>query len=167
MNKMRAGRDLWRLVWLNILAGLVISLMTACGSARSSALPTPTLQPTAGPSQTITLGDIDADEPAKKIKRFKPLADYLAEHLKEFGILQGRVIIARDIEEMARFLKEGTVDIYMDSPFPSLSVQALSGSRFILLRSKDGAATYWSTYVTSRGCGVSTAEDLLGKVMAL
>ena len=26
-------------------------------------------------TRTITLGDIDPDEPAKKIKRFKPLAD--------------------------------------------------------------------------------------------
>jgi phosphonate transport system substrate-binding protein len=60
------------------------------------------------PERIITLGDIDPKDPAKKIARFQPLAEYLAEHLSDQGVTRGRVVIARDIEEMATFLKDGT-----------------------------------------------------------
>ena len=132
----------------------------------TAAAPVPAVLPEAEPSQIITIGDIDPEEPAKKIKRFAPLADYLAKGLGELGIRDGRVVIARDIEEMARFLSDGTVDIYMDSPFPSLAVQEISGSEFILRRWKGGAPTYWSTFVARKGSGVSRVQDLLGKVLA-
>ena len=116
--------------------------------------------------QTITLGDVDSDEPLKKVKRFQPLADYLAEHLGGNGIKQGKVVIARDIEEMARYLKDGTVDVYFDSAYPTLLAQQLSGSDVILRRWKDGIGNYWSTYVVLQGSGVGSVEGFLGKVIA-
>ena len=114
----------------------------------------------------ITLGDIDVDEPAKKLKRFQPLADYLADHLESFGIQGAQVVIARDIEEMGRFLSDGTVDIYFDSSFPSLAVQEISGSKFILRRWKQDQPEYWSTFIALRDNGVSSIKDLLGKTIA-
>ena len=114
----------------------------------------------------ITLGDIEPEEPVKKVKRFQPLADYLAENLKEFGIGAGNVAIARDIEEMGRFMKEGTVDVYFDSSFPTLSVQELSGSEVILRRWKKGEHSYWSTFVALSGNGISSVNDFAGKVLA-
>ena len=124
----------------------------------TAAASVPTVLPEAEPSQVITISDIDPDEPGKKVKRFTPLAD-LAKGL-------GGVVIARDIEEMARFLSDGTVDVYMGSPFPSLAVQEISGSEFILRRWKGGAPNYWSTFVAQKGNGVSKVEDLLGTVLA-
>ncbi len=154
--------------WLLIsgLFSLVLLSAAACGATPPpfaspfAALPTPEN------AQVITLGDIDPDEPAKKIRRFKPLADYLAEHLQEFGVREGRVVIARDIDEMQHMMFSGEVDLYFDSPFPALAVQERSGSSLILRRSKGGYPTYWSTYVARKGDGVSRAEDLLGNVIA-
>ena len=114
----------------------------------------------------ITLADIDPEEPGKKIKRLQPLADYLAEHLADLGITDGRVVIARDIEEMARFLEEGKADLYFDSAFPTLAVQLLSGAEVVLRRWKGGTPEYWSTYIALSGNGVSTVEDFVGKVVA-
>ena len=149
--------------------GLIMLLSSACTSSptslpeEASAAPaTPTLEP----GQVITLGDIDANDPIKKIKRFQPLANYLAEHLKEFGVEQGRVVIARDMEEMAQFLIDGTADIYFDSASPTLNVQEISGSDVILRRWKGSAATYWSVYIARRNNGVSGVEELVGKVLA-
>ncbi len=116
--------------------------------------------------QIITLGDIDPDEPAKKLKRFQPLADYLAEHLESSGIHGGRVVIARNIEEMGRFLSDGTVDIFFDSPFPTLAVQEISGSKIILRRWKQDQPEYWSTFIALRGNGIGSVNDLLGKTIA-
>ena len=163
---MRNRRKLWQRMGMVSIVGLTATLAMGCGSTLPTSDPSAPTSPTAELSRTITLGDIDHDEPAKKIKRLKPLADYLADHLKEFGIQQGRVVIARDIEEMARFLKDGTVDIYLDSPFPALVAQELSGSKVILRRWKQGQPTYWSTYIALRNNGIASVEDFVGKVIA-
>ena len=91
------------------------------------------------PQRIITLGDIDSNNPAKKVARLQPLADYLAEHLSDQGVTGGRVIIARDTTEMAKFLRDGTVDVYFDSAFPTLSVQELSGSQVVAHKWKYGS----------------------------
>ena len=137
------------------------SMRTAVSAPTPSAAAVPVER-----SQVITLGDIDADEPAKKIERFQPLADYLAQHLQELGISESRVVIARDTEEMAYFLRSGKVDIYFDNPFPTLKVQDLSGSEIVLRRWKGGAPTYWSVYIARLDSGIARIEDFAGKVVA-
>ena len=93
------------------LLGLAIVTLAGCSSPQPTPTPVPPT-PTAVAHLVITVGDIDPDEPTKKIKRFTPLAEYLATHLSEFGIREGRVRIARDIREMGRFLADGTVDLF-------------------------------------------------------
>ena len=112
------------------------------------------------------MGDIDPDEPAKKIARFKPLAEYLAANLADFGIQKGQVVIARDIAEMGGYLSEGTVDIYFDSPFPTLATQDLSGSKIVLRRWKGGIVEYWSRFIAKKDGGIAGVEDFRGEVIA-
>src|SRR3972149_1107605 len=64
---------------------------------------------------TLILADISTD-PAKSIKRFQPLADYLAERLGEQGIEAGEVKVAPDLETMVEWIAAGEVDLYFDSP---------------------------------------------------
>ena len=116
--------------------------------------------------RTITLGDVEPDEPIKKIRRIQPLTDYLAEHLNELGIESGRVVLSRDFEEMAGLLSDGTVDIYFDSPFPTLTVQELSGSTVTARRWKEGDPIYWSLYIARRDSGITGLDGFLGKVVA-
>ena len=126
------------------IAGVVGLLFLASCNATSG--PSPSVAPPSAVAisldQIITIGDIDPDDPAKKLKRFQPLADYLANHLESFGIHEGQVVIARNIEEMAQFVLDGTVDIYFDSSFPSLAVQDISGSKIILRRWKQDQPEY-------------------------
>ena len=126
--------------------------------------PPPVLQ--TDPAQIITLGDIDASDPIKKIKRFRPLADYLASHLTEFGIMEGKVVISRNVEEAGGYLVDGTLDIYIDSAFPILAVQEISDSQIIARRWKGGDENYRSTYITLRDSGIDRIEDFKGKVLA-
>ena len=147
------------------LISLIGLLAVACSASGDPSSAAPTALPQAGTAQGITLGDIDASEPVKKIKRFRPLAEYLASHLEEFGIADGDVVIARDIGEMASFLSSGTVDFYFDSAFPTLAVQERSGSQVIARRWKQGEPTYWSTIITLRNNGIANVEDFLGKIL--
>ena len=155
-----------RLAGAAIALASTLVLLSACGGASPTP---PQLAPAsslADRGQTIILGDVDPDEPAKKIKRFQPLADYLALHLDELGILAGKVVIARNIDEMGEWLKRGEVDIYFDSAFPALVTQEKSGSEFLLRRSKEGVSSYWSTYVALADGGIDRVEDFVGKIVA-
>ena len=123
--------------------------------------------PVADQSLVLYLGDIDADEPTKKVKRLQPVAGYLADHLSDLGVKEVRVTIAHDIEEMAEFMREGQVDIYFDSAFPTLAVQEKSDSQVILRRWKGGDPEYWSVYLAHRDSGITKVEDLVGKIVAV
>ena len=152
---------------VSIAIAVVLLFLSSCNAAGApSPSAAPSLLAVDSIDRLITLGDIAPEDPGKKLKRFQPLADYLAEHLESFGIHGGRVVIARDIEEMGRFLSDGTVDIYFDSPFPSLAVQEISDSKIILRRWKQGQPEYWSMFIALRGSGISTVNDLVGRVVA-
>ncbi len=58
------------------------------------------------------------------------------------------------------------MDVYFDSPFPTLAVQEIADSEVILRRWKEEVPTYWSVYVANRGSGISTVEGFVGKVIA-
>ena len=152
--------------WPSFL-GAAALLAVGCGSDSPPPAASPTIAQVVESSRVITLGDIDAEDPVKKLKRFTPLANYLAEHLSDQGIEQGRVVIARDIEEMGLFLRNGTVDIYFDSPFPTLAVQDLSGSEILLRRWKNGLVSYSSTFVVRRDSGITRVDEFVGKILAV
>ena len=67
---------------------------------------------------------------------------------------------------MAQLILDKQVDIYIDSPYPTLQVQKTAGSRIIARRWKDSASEYWSTFVALRDSGITQVEDLVGKTVA-
>ena len=113
----------------------------------------------------ITLGDIDPDEPATRIRRLQPLADFLAEKLAGQDIGRGRVVVARDIEEMSQLMSSGDVDLLFDSSFPVLSVNRKSGSRNILLRRAKNDIEYSTVFIAHKDSGVRDLSDFSGKVV--
>ena len=95
----------------------------------------------------LTIGDIEPDQPAKKVKRFTPFADDLALQLEEFGIVRGQVVIAKDFGEMGRLTADGMVDVYFDSSFPTLTAAVNVDSQIIVRRWK-GRSGCGATCVT-------------------
>ncbi len=153
-----------------LLAGVAFAGLSAeCATSESTSEAdsvAPVAEVVEATPRYFTVGDVDPDEPAKKVERFQPLADFLATNLVEFGIEQGRVLIAKDIDEMARLFRDGEIDLYMDSAFPTLAVQEKSGSIVILRRWKDEAPEYHSLFASLKEGDVTRPEDLLGKVVA-
>ncbi len=113
----------------------------------------------------LTLGSISG-EPANELKYYLPVANYLAEQLQTVGIDKGNVVVAQNIKQMAGFIKEGKVDLYMDSPFPTLEVSQLSGSLPLLRRWKKGIGSYHSVVFVRQDSGIKSPDDLRGKVIA-
>ena len=116
-------------------------------------------------AKTIIVGSI-GDLPTDEIKKFLPLAGYLAKQLRSEEFDQGKVVVARGIAEMANFLKEGKADLYIDSPFPSVAVSRLSGSKFLLLREKKGLSEYHSVIFARQDSGINRLQELNKKMIA-
>ncbi|MGH7847397.1 MAG: phosphate/phosphite/phosphonate ABC transporter substrate-binding protein [Candidatus Binatia bacterium] len=114
---------------------------------------------------TLNIGDIHAD-PMDAIKRSTPLAKYLAKELQSEGIDEGKVVVVRSIPEMGKLLREGKIDLFIDSPFPALAVSRLADTKFLLRRWKKGLAEYRAVIFALKDGGVARLEDLNGKLIA-
>ncbi len=156
------------IIFFQLISKLV--LLSACLSliscqARSTSTTEPVETQTNQSTKTIVIGDI-SNNPAKKIARYQPMADYLASNLSEFGIGRGEVKVASDLATMIDWLKSGQVDIYFDSPYPSMIVGDRSGSTPILRRWKGGQSDYYGVFFAMNSSGIKTLADLKGKVVA-
>ncbi|CAN5516952.1 hypothetical protein BH23CHL2_BH23CHL2_05590 [soil metagenome] len=152
-------------------AAILAIVLAACGvddASNATATPDPAAAGSSRDSGTeIVVGNVDASNPAQKIEEFQPLADYLAANLADFGITEGRVVIARDTAEMARMMSEGEVDIYLDAAIPSLEVCEEAGCTFALRQWKGGTPNLAGVFVTTAETGVTSLDDLRGKVLML
>lgn len=123
------------------------------------------LFPSAVLAGEITIGTVSR-EAAKNIREFQPLADYLAGRLGAEGIGAGKVVIAPTLAQMAALLKEGKVDLYIDSPFPSIAVSRHAETRILARRWKKGVGEYHSVVFVRRDSGIKGIDGLKGKMLA-
>ncbi len=141
--------------------------MALVGCSTQSTAPTssPTPAATSVPgAKALVLADVSKD-PRKKIKRFQPLADYLAADLDEFQITIGEVKIAPDLETIVQWLKQGEVDLYFDSPYPAMLAVTEASARPILRRWKGGDAEYHTIIFTMADRSMTQLDDLSGKMV--
>lgn len=144
----------------------------------AACVPGPNTSPSAEPSHStppaptsdrlaaVTLGSV-SPTPKEEMAIFQPLADYLAQRLQSDAGARGRVVVAGSAAEMAALLTNGTVDLYIDSPFPMATVVAQSGARPFLRRWKNGVTDYRSVIFARADSGIRTLQDLRGKLIAL
>lgn len=116
-------------------------------------------------STSITVGTL-GDEPANLIRTYQPIANYLAEHLTGYGIKDGRVVLAKAAREMGEMMRVGKVDIFIDSPMPTIAVNHIGGGKTILRRWKGGVGEYRSVIFTRVESPINSVADLRGKSLA-
>jgi len=120
--------------------------------------------PTAFATQ-LRIGDI-GKQPTMQTKVFAPFVNYLVTHLQAEGVTQGRVVVVQSIPEMGAALREGKVDLFMDSVFPAAALVRLAAAKLLLRRWKRGVAEYWSIIIVRKDSGINRLEDLAGKTIA-
>lgn len=116
--------------------------------------------------KTFTIGDL-SDSPAKKIERFLPLADYIAEAFADKGYSSGDVIVTEDPDELADWLNSGKVHMAMDSSNAALTVAGKSGASIELKRWKEGVESYHAVIFALDNTAIKTLDDVKGNILAL
>lgn len=120
---------------------------------------------TAGRSQAI--GDCTIGVgPVKEIRTYLPFAKYLVELLQSHGVDDCKIVIARDIDYMAKLLRDGAVDLFVDSPLVAMAINQKAGSRLLARRRKKGVSEYHSVVFVPTDSGLPSPELLGGHVIA-
>jgi phosphonate transport system substrate-binding protein len=115
--------------------------------------------------ETLHLGTIGYSI-GDEIRDFMPLARYLAANLRADGVNDVKVAVAGSIAEMAALMRSAKVDLFIDSAFPSMALNQLAGSKFLLRRWKRGVREYRSLIFTKNDSGLRQLSDLKGKTIA-
>ncbi len=155
--------------WIDLRAVLLnalIFLLVACSGLKAAPAPVSTEVPVFVEGRAIVLGDI-SDDPAEVIDGTQPLANYLAERLKEYGITSGQVRVVSTISEMTRLLANGEVDLYFDSTYPATLISDETGAQIILRRWRFGVEEYHSVIFASTDSGITSLEGLPGHMIAM
>jgi phosphonate transport system substrate-binding protein len=148
-----------RRLWLTY--GLVVLLagFTLCAQA--------TAQTTAQSApQSITLGLVSEVDSAAVADHFRELVNYVARKLSPGSPVAAKVTVAPSQLDLVKLLQQRQVDFYMESVYPTYTINYVQGAGKTLLRRwKGGVAEYQSLIFTKRDSGVRSLADLRGKTI--
>ena len=114
---------------------------------------------------TLVLGRI-SDDPKTHYEQLKPLLDYVVPRMADVGIREGRVLMARDAQQMASYLRRGQVDWVTETAGTAMLLQQRGNARPLLLTERDGVSRYRSVLFVRRDSGLKALEDLRGHSVA-
>ncbi len=115
---------------------------------------------------TFVLADVGST-PTQSIKTFQPLADYLQAKLAPVGIKSVTIKVAPDFDTIAKWLKDGEVNMLFQTPYPAILLENAVGAKTILRRWRGAVAEYHTVIYARADSGVKTLDDLKGKVLAV
>lgn len=135
-----------RRLWLTSL------LLLLCGAAQAA-------------DGVLVLGRI-SDDPRRHYEQLQPLLDYVVPRMASVGIREGRVLMARDPQQMMSYLRRGKVDWVTETPGTGLLLADRAGARVLLLTERAGSREYRSVIFTRRDSGITQLSQLLGRTIA-
>ncbi|WP_233423962.1 phosphate/phosphite/phosphonate ABC transporter substrate-binding protein [Lysobacter capsici] len=150
---------------LRVLLGLAL----AGASAGVAASPAPHDarggHPEDNDAHVLVLGRI-SDDPKAHYEQLKPLLDYVVPRMAEVGIREGRILMAKDVQQMASYLRRGRVDWVSETAGTAMLLRQRADARPLLLTERDGVSHYHSVFFARRDSGLRSLEDLSGHNVA-
>jgi len=116
----------------------------------------------AEPRNVLVLGRI-SDDPKAHYEQLKPLLDYVVARMGDVGITEGRILMARDVQQMQSYLRRGRVDWVTETASGAMLLEARAGARTLLLTERNGVSRYHTVYFARRDSGIRSLEDLRGR----
>ncbi|MNN22839.1 ABC transporter, phosphonate, periplasmic substrate-binding protein [compost metagenome] len=87
--------------------------------------------------------------------------------MRDVGIVQGRILMAKDAQQMGSYLRRGRVDWVTETAGTAMALQQRAGARPLLLTERSGVGAYESVFFVRRDSPVGSLEDLKGRTVAL
>lgn len=116
--------------------------------------------------KTITLGLVSAVNRPAVEQHFREFIDYVARKLSSGSNVDGKIIVAATPFELVKLLEQRRIDFYMESVYPTYTINYVHDvGKTLLRRWKGGLAEYQSLIFTQRDGGVRRLEDLRGKTI--
>jgi phosphonate transport system substrate-binding protein len=119
----------------------------------------------ANDAHVLVLGCLSSD-PKSDYDDLKPLLDYVVPRMAGVGIREGRILMARDLQQMGSYLRRGRVDWATGTSATAMALQSRAGARPLLLAERDGVARDHSVFFVRRDSGIATVRDLRGRSIA-
>ncbi len=106
------------------------------------------------------------DDPVRAIRDRQEFVDYLGRKLAPVWISGAKILVVDNIHLLAQALKENKVDLFHDTPVPTMVLARRTGALPILRQWKYGEAEYESVIIARKSSGIDVLSDLVGKVLA-
>ena len=119
----------------------------------------------AGDPGVLVLGRI-SDDPKAHYDQLKPLLDYVVPRMADVGIREGRILMAKDPQQMASYLRRGRVDWVSETAGTAMLLQQRADAKPLLLTERDGTSHYHSLFFARRDSGIRALNDLRGHSVA-
>lgn len=114
---------------------------------------------------TLVLGRI-SDDPKSHYDQLKPLLDYVVPRMKDVGISNGRILMAKDDRQMASYLRSGRVDWVTETAASGILLRERAGAVPLLRTSRSGVERYASLLFVRKDSRIKRIEDLRGGSIA-
>lgn len=121
--------------------------------------------PAAADPHVLVLGCV-SDDPKNDYEELKPLLDYIVPRMADVGIREGRVLMARDMQQMRSYLRRGRVDWVTGSVTTGLQLQARAGAMPLLLTEHNGLSHDRTVFFVRRDSAIASLRDLRGHSIA-
>ena len=144
--------------------GLLLTIAIGCGQA-SEPPPSSVAAEQPAPAGVLTIGSVSLN-PTHEYEVVRPFVDFIAANLHHVGIGRGQVVVVSSLSHMIEELREGRVDLFIDSPFPAVFVWQHTDVEPILRRWKRRSDVYRSVVFTRADSGVESVVDLAGRIIA-
>lgn len=116
-------------------------------------------------SSVLVLGWI-SDDPKDSYSRLKPLLDYVVPRMRDVGIEQGRILMARDPRQMASYLRRGQVDWVTQTVGAALLLQQRAEAEPLLLTERGGVQQYHTVFFVRKDSPIHSLSELRGHTIA-
>ena len=119
----------------------------------------------AAEGHVLVLGRI-SDNPREHYQQLKPLLDYVVPRLRDVGIREGRILMARDAQQMSSYLRRGRVDWVTETAGNAMQLQRRAGGHPLLLTERDRVSRYHSLFFVRKDSSIRKLADLDGHAIA-
>ncbi len=116
-------------------------------------------------AHVLVLGRI-SDDPMAHYEQLKPLLDYVVPRMESVGIREGRILMAKDTQQMASYIRRGRVDWITETAGSGMMLAERAGARPLLVTEREGERRYHTVFFARADSGITDIDVLRGQRIA-